>query len=72
MDTFKNYQNKLIHENEEELKEMNSLYNYLIEDKVNIEEKNLKENIIENNIEIKTRDTNMDICNKEEKDDAEN
>ncbi len=28
MDIFKNYEKKLIHENEEELKEINSLYNY--------------------------------------------
>ena len=71
MNIFKNYENKLIHENEEELKEINSFYNYLIESKVNIGEENLKENIDENKIEINTEETNMDICNEEEKDDAE-
>ena len=38
MAIFKNYEKKLIHENEEELKGINSFCNYLIEDKVNISE----------------------------------
>ena len=42
IDIFRNYEKKLINENEEELKEINSLYNYLLEDKVNISEEDLK------------------------------
>ena len=67
---FKNYEKKFINENEDELKEIDSLYKYLIEDTENIDEDDLKENTIENNIEINTGVTNMDISNEEGKNDS--